>query len=389
MSVARDASNCLGENEMIEDMVVVDATVHALNMDPSQQFEALRGLAPGALESGIALSPFASDHGWEDIHQTHSPKLGKHGSKYDRFVLSRVRWERRWTAEEVVAALFEESQTDIGVYHSNQGSPMAEGIRAVQMEPARMLLYGGLNDPFDTVRSIDEIDEWVERYKIIGLKFYPFHVNIRQGRSMPFALDDERYAYPIVEHALKRGIRSIAVHKAMGWVLKAFGVSDMVETAMAFPDMNFEIVHAGFAFLEDTAVLAGRANIWLNLESTSAYLSHAPRRFAQVVGRFMTSGIGEPNAEDRIIWSTGCMAGHAQPLLELFWNFQMPEDMVEDFGYRPLTADVKCKILGENFARMHGIDLAAINAAIPDTERRRAQLSGQLAEPWSKVPALA
>src|SRR5207253_1301503 len=110
------------------------------------------------------------------------------------------------------------------------------------------------------------------------------------------------------------------------------------------------------------------------LESTSAYLSHSPRRFAEVMGRFMTPGIGEPNAADRIIWSTGCMAGHAQPMLELFMDFQMPEDLVEGFGYAELTHDVKGKILGENFARMMGIDLAAMNAAIPDTPERRKQL---------------
>jgi predicted TIM-barrel fold metal-dependent hydrolase len=374
---------------MIEDVVVVDATVHALNMDTSQMSESLRNLRPEALETGIAMSPFSSHHGWEDIHLTHSAKLGKYGGKYDKYIATQQQWERRWTAEEVCSALFAESWTDIGVYHSNQGSALSEGVRMAEQSPGQVLIYGCVTDPFDTPRALAEIDEQVDKYKIIGLKFYPFHINVREGRAMEFPLDDQKLAYPIIEHCIKRGVKSIAVHKAMGWILRAFGVSDMVETAKDFPKMDFEIVHAGFAFLEDMAVLAGRSNIWLNLESTNGYLSHSPRRFAQVLGRFMTTGIGEPNAEDRIIWSTGCMAGHAQPMLELFWDFEMPEDMVEGFGYKPLTKDVKRKILGENFARLHGIDLAAMNAAIPNTARRKAQLAGQLAEPWSKVPVLA
>lgn len=374
---------------MIEDVVVVDATVHALNMDPNQTSEAFKNLRPENFESGIALSPFASDHGWEDIHLTHSPKLGKYGGKYDKYVLPRELWERRWLAEEVVAALFEESRTDIGVYHSNQGSALSEGVRMAEQAPGQMLIYGCVTDPFDTPRALAEIDEQVDKHHIVGLKFYPFHINIREGRSMEFPLDDQKLAYPIIEQCMKRGLKSIAVHKAMGWILKPFGVSDLVESAKDFPAMNFEIVHAGFAFLEDMAVLAGRSNIWLNLESTNGYLSHQPRRFAQVLGRFMTTGIGEPNAEDRIIWSTGCMAGHAEPMLELFWELEMPEDLVEGFGYRPLTREVKRKILGENFARLHGIDLKAMNAAIPNTPRRRKQLAGDLEKPWSKVPVPA
>jgi hypothetical protein len=363
---------------MIGRMAVVDATVHALNME--------RSVSTVPMSNDSTGIPFSSEHSWEDIHLTHS---AKRGGKYDEYIATRQQWERPWKAEEVYSALFEESWTDFGVFHGLGG--MAEGRKLRELAPDRVWIYAMPVDPFNTARMIEDIDRWVEEDHIIGLKFYPFHFNGYAEQPTPkvFPLDDEKLAYPIIEHAQKRGIRSIAVHKAMGWVLKPFGVTDLVATAQAFPKMNFEIVHAGFAFLEDMAVLAGRSNIWLNLESTSAYLSHSPRRFAEVLGRFLTRGIGEPNAEDRIIWSTGCMAGHCQPLLELFKDFKMPADMVEGFGYRELTDEIKRKILGENFARLHGWDLDQMVRAIGDSKERRAQLAGHLAPPWSKVPVLA
>lgn len=360
---------------MIGDTVVIDATVHALNMDPS-------GAAFGAYD-GVGI-PFSAEHTYEDIHLMHSVKSG------GPYVMPRKQWERQATAAELASVLFEESWTDFASFHAiGSEVAMAVGLQARELAPGRIWIYGSPTDPFDTSRTLEEIDQWVDEYQIIGLKLYPFQFNLRTEppRPMAFPLDDEKLAYPIIEHAQKRGIRSIAVHKGIGWVLKPFGVSDLVATAQAFPKMNFEVVHAGWAFLEDTAVLAGRSNIWLNLESTSSYLIHRPRTFAEVLGRFLSQGIGKPNAEDRILWSTGCMQGHCQPLLELFNNFEMPADMVDGHGYRQLTHDIKRKILGLNFARMHGLDLDQLVAAIPDTKERRAQLAGELAAPWSKAGA--
>jgi hypothetical protein len=67
--------------------------------------------------------------------------------------------------------------------------------------------------------------------------------------------------------------------------------------------------------------------------------------------------------------------------------YEIPEAMVAGYGYPQLTREIKAKILGANFARMHGIDLEAQVAALPDDELRRAQREG-MAEPWSRRPAL-
>ena len=122
-------------------------------------------------------------------------------------------------------------------------------------------------------------------------------------------------------------------------------------------------------------LLACFPNVAVNLEGTSLYVINMPRKFAEILGTLLAAG-----AADRIIWGTGGPVGHPRPLIEAFWNFEMPVDLVEGYGYPPLTEDVKRAILGENVVRILGIDL--------DEMRQRAARDefadrGELAEPWS------
>jgi hypothetical protein len=155
---------------------------------------------------------------------------------------------------------------------------------------------------------------------------------------------------------------------------------------MAFPDMDFEIVHAGWGFMEDTVILAQRKNVWLNLEGVASLLGTAPRRFAEILGKFLHRGGSEPNAENRILWATGTLAVHPLPLQQLFWDFQMPEDLMEGYGYKQITEEQKRNILAGNFARKHGLDLNKAIEAIPDDEYKQRQQSGDLAAPWTGIP---
>ncbi len=43
----------------------------------------------------------------------------------------------------------------------------------------------------------------------------------------------------------------------------------------------------------------------------------------------------------------------------------MPEDLMKRFGFKPLTKEVKDKILGLNAARVYGVDVKARMNAIP------------------------
>jgi predicted TIM-barrel fold metal-dependent hydrolase len=269
-------------------------------------------------------------------------------------------------------------------------SPFDVGERLRELAgPERVRIVGGLCDPFDTKRSLDELDELIEGHGVVGLKLYPFDWDSRQKEMRELLFTDEDLIFPLIERVRKHGLKSISIHKAFGHLVQAFGVGDMDHALTAFPDMQFEIVHGGWAFLDDTAILAARSNVWINLEGTVTLLARAPRKFAEILGRFLQRGSGAANAEDRVLWGSGLMGLHPQPLLELFWDFEMPRDLVEEYGYPELTVELKRKILGENYARKFGLDLNQMIADIPDDDLRKQQLSGNLAEPWIGVPPAA
>jgi hypothetical protein len=114
------------------------------------------------------------------------------------------------------------------------------------------------------------------------------------------------------------------------------------------PGADLEIVHGGYAFLEETALqYALFQNIVVNLEGTSLFLTHAKRKFAEILGTLIASG-----GPQRVVWATGAALFHPQPLLEEFWNLEMPRDLVEGYGFPQLTSEMKQAILGGNQARI-------------------------------------
>jgi hypothetical protein len=64
----------------------------------------------------------------------------------------------------------------------------------------------------------------------------------------------------------------------------------------------------------------------------------------------------------------------------MFWNFEIPADLQEQYGYPALTREIKQNILGRNHARVLGWDVAALQTKLADDEFG---LRKQLAEPWS------
>jgi uncharacterized protein len=353
---------------MIEGTVVIDGVIHGYNHEASNFQE-------------NATARIFQHVAYPAVHQSIAPVDDP------RYTMSKQQFMRKCTPEFLAAALFDESQTDIAVYHHvplwglfrDGGSPLSTGRQLATLAPGRVFSYGAVH-AFDTKKAIDELDQEIEEDHIIGLKCYP--ADLVEGKLVPFRMSDEHVAFPLFEHVRTRGLRVVAIHKALPLgpsPLEYFKLGDLEGALLAFPDLNFELVHAGWAFFEDTAMLAQIfPNLYLNLEAVSGYLNVAPGRFAHVIGSFLQAG-----AEDRIIWATGCEAAHPRPLLEKFWSFEIPEDLMRQYGYPALTKEIKRKILGANFARLHDFSLEQLAANIPLDERRQRQLHGQFSEPWS------
>lgn len=348
----------------LNDVFVIDGVAHAYNYAPENWVDPTYG-------------------------STASQQLYALGAHYvpEGSYLPYEEWIRSDDADLVASALFAESQTDFAVYHGvpmfgafkDGGSPLRIGEEIRDRFPNRVALYGPVSpwqkDP------LAEIDRLVDEVGVVGIKLYPF--DLISGKAEGFALDDPKVAFPLYERAEARGINTIAVHKALplGPVpIKPFEVTDIEGAAIAFPNLNFEIVHGGMAFVEETTwQLARFPNVSVNLEGTTALMITAPAQFVQILGSFLLAG-----AEDRILWATGCMAYHPQVFLEAFWKLQTPPELVHGFGLPELTEDIKRKILGENAARILGLDIEQLKSeAQGDQFADRTELAPR----WSRSTA--
>jgi predicted TIM-barrel fold metal-dependent hydrolase len=305
---------------------------------------------------------------------------------------------RDWTAEETANILFRESNTDVAVMHTTpiyfykDGlSGFEKSLEATNAYPDRFIGAYVAADPLHGKKAIDSMVYQAETLgNPMGLKLYPISWN---GSTVDqWRMDDPELVFPLYEKAQELGMKVVAVHKSVPLgpspSAEAFHPRDIERAADAFPDLQFEIVHGGLAFTEETAWLVGRyPNIWVNLETTNIILGNNPRVFAEVLAGLMH--VGGESVLDRIVWASGASNCHPRPTLEAMAQFELPEDVRTKYGaFFPvpqLTDEHRRKMLSENYARLHGLDIPALQAAIADDEFSRAKADG-LAAPWSTTP---
>lgn len=336
---------------MIDGMPVMDAVIHAYNVDPSNYANKYaRPLAEMVLGSVNALMP-------------------------PSYVPSADSYYRDWTMEETVQQVFVESMTDLAVNHVLPIYSFKDGLcsleKAIECKerwPNRIINYCGV-DPMMGRAALDELDRQIELLDPVGLKLYP---NSWVGDELNgWKMDDPEIAFPLFERARDRGLKVVAIHKALPlgpMPMEYLKMDDIDRAALAFPDLNFEVVHGGMAFLEETAwQLARFPNVYVNLEVTSALVVQRPDAFLHAMAAL--TGPGGAFVLDRLLWGTGSMVFHPQPLLEAFVrDFKIPEAMVERSGIPQFTQDVKRAILFDNYGKMIGEDLTKRLEATKDDE---------------------
>ena len=352
---------------MIDGMPVIDAIVHPYNLSPENE------KTPHA--------PYIT----RMLSGANAEALGP------GYRIPMELYERDWPMEDVVNMAFLESHADLAVYHVLPIGAFRDGIcgidKALECKerwPQRFVLYAGV-DPMKGQAALDELEEQWERLDHpTGLKLYP---NSWVGDQMlGWKMDDPEIAFPLFEKAQSLGIKVVAIHKSLplGPVeMMYYHVEDIDRAAMAFPDLQFEIVHGGMAFLEETAWQVARfPNVWINLESSATMLTTKPRSFEEMLATF----VGRTTKSfDRLLWGTGSMVTHPRPHLERFAAFEFSKERMEGWGLPQITSEEKRKILAENYAAMHGFSLEDRLAAIEgdDIAKKRAELGDETPAPYS------
>lgn len=344
---------------MIDGVPVVDAVVHPYNLSESN--------------ANGQLGPMVRE-GFYQLHAHWNPpelQAPRHWFQADQDV------------GRLMDTLCRESDVDLAVYHTLRLDSLfhdglcsrakAETLR--DQYPDRSFVYVGLDPTLGVERTLEDLDAQHEAIpEALGVKFYPDQIDPYRT----FRMDDPEALFPVYERVRERGLKVVAVHKALpnGPVpLAPYRIDDVEGAAMAFPDLAFEIVHAGMAFVDETAyALARFPNVYANLEVTSLLLLKAPRLFQEALAMMLFWG-----GPLKLIWATGANFTHPQVALERFWTLELDADLADRYQLPPLDRDLKARILGRNWADMVGLDLDAHLASVADDdwERQRRTSGGQ------------
>ena len=343
------------------------------------------------------VHPF--DYGEDNVGNGYKQILGgyKHHVMYNRrvamseprYLLRQEEWISDFDPEVMTHALFAESWTDFAIIHSLPNLGYTKGVVADlhrmaklrEKYPNRYLLYGWVNT-LDLDQAIKDLEMQVNEIGIDGLKCFPSLVY--EGKHTGWRMDDPAFAVPLFEAARGLGIKNIAIHKALPMFgptpMSFFKVDDLDAIMPRFPDINFYMIHAGMAFLEETTTLMHRyPNFHANLESTMGNAVERPRVFAEVIGEMIYHG-----SPEQIVYGSGCNLVHPQPLLEAFAKFQMPKDLMEQRGYSEVTDEMKAKILGLNVVRTHNLDPGKILEGTKGDQFDQIR-SNALDRPWAAL----
>lgn len=308
----------------------------------------------------------------------------------DPYRLERSEYFRQYSADALESLLFYESRTDLICYHPIPAwgifgdlSPATIGLELRDRHPDRVIVYGAVS-PFDVDLAKRELRRQVEELGVESVKLYP--VDMIDGELRGLDMSSQEYMYPFYETCVDLGIKVVAVHKSLPVGLGPTGPfrpDDVDAPAARFPELNFELVHGGFAFLEETVFQLERfENVFVNLEVTATLMLKHPWKFATILGELITFGRAE-----NIVWGSGAAAVHPEPLITGFLNFEMPAELTERYGYADLSDEVKRGIFAENGARMHGIDLTSARARI-STDVVSTERAQGLREPWAGLESI-
>ena len=328
---------------MIDDAFVFDCVAHPFNFDPSNA----RGPA-GRMFSNHLYA----------FHQALTPD----GEK----VLTAEQFLRRWEIEELHRMVYDESSTDMLVamplplddLFFDALSPWEECARLAALDPTRTVFWGTVN-PLEGHKALELMERQVNEHNAKAFKFY--NVRYDNGQTFPWRMDDPKVAFPVFEKAQELGVKLIGVHKGVPLgpqPIEHTQTWDMDGAAANFPDINFVIFHVGLPFIDEVCwQLIRYPNLYASLAATINFVVRAPRQFAEVLGKLLFWC-----GEDKIIYGSETPIWHPRWALEAFWNFEIPEDLCEGYGYPRLTKQAKKKILGENLLRLHGMS-APVQAA--------------------------
>jgi uncharacterized protein len=254
------------------------------------------------------------------------------------------------------------SSSALGTYTYNANGSMTQ--RAIEAatgkrqclywNPENRLECGGADPSYKGLAFVlEHIEYQIRELGAVSMKFYNMHVR------NPWRCDDPAIAYPMYERCRELGVNVVQFHKGIPFGTENLELgrpNDLQAACRDFPDMTFILHHLAVPYVDETVAIAGRfPNMYLALSANLAMTPIAPRLVQEQLGLCL-----QRVGVDKLLWgSEAGLGGPPAPYIQAFLDLEMPEDLRVGYGYPQITRDDKRKILGENFARVMGVDIEA------------------------------
>jgi predicted TIM-barrel fold metal-dependent hydrolase len=271
----------------------------------------------------------------------------------------------KYPLETLVQDLFVDGYDDMAIlqptylkdFYTAGFNTTEQNAAAKRAYPDRFILNGAF-DPRDEDRGLEYLEELVETFKIRGVKLYTAEW---RGQSKGYKLTD-KWAIRYLEKCQELGVKNVHVHKGptiLPLNMDAFDVHDVDDAATSFPGLNFIVEHVGLPRLDDFCWIATQEpNVYGGLAVAMPFIHSRPGFFAHIISELLFW-----LSADRLLFGSDYGIWHPKWLIEKFTAFELPDEVQKETGVN-LTLDAKKKILGENAARLYGIDVPAQKARL-------------------------
>jgi len=263
----------------------------------------------------------------------------------------------KYSEEDIMHDLFEIGYVDKAIFQPTYlldffpdgFNTTAQDAVLAEKYPDKFILNSSF-EPRMGEQGLADFEKKHEKYGFKGVKLYTaeWHED-----SKGWKLNDY-WAKRYLEKCQELGVKNIHVHKGptiRPLNMDAFDVNDVDHVASEFTDLNFIVEHVGLPRLEDFCWIGVQEpNVYGGLAVAMPFVYSRPRYFAQIIGELLYW-----LDEDRILFASDYAIWQPKWLVEMFVDFQIPEDIQGEYG--TLTPDIKRKILGLNAAKLYDIEV--------------------------------
>jgi uncharacterized protein len=247
-----------------------------------------------------------------------------------------------------MACILPESMMETTGY-STKWSTNGHLLAAAEKYPDRLLVQANVG-PFIKRGMKDvlwELDYLAKERGVKLFKFYP---------PEDTYINDERI-WPFYKRCEELGV-TVSVHTGWSWCppgkAKYCAPVLLDDVANDFYDLKLIAFHAGFPLCHDLNMVAlSHPKVFISLSLIMPWYKQAPRRLAEIIGEAIQFA-----GPERIVWGTDFYGpgGLFREAVLGLRTFEMPENLQKDYGYAPLTDEIKRGIFGLNLGKILGID---------------------------------